>query len=98
MRIGKANHYIVGGQSVCHIAVSSGWLQADQLNPPYSVLKTGLTAVCGGATDLKAYFLGLNYGLALNVWLQMRFVSAKSLDAAPRYDFDTWYLDFNGRF
>lgn len=51
-----------------------------------------------GGTDQKAYFLGLNYGLATNAWLQLRYVSARSLDAAVKYDIDTWYLDFNGRF
>lgn len=51
-----------------------------------------------GGTDQKAYFLGANLGLAPRVSMTLRYVSARSLDAAVKYDVDSWFLDFNGRF
>ena len=51
-----------------------------------------------GGTDQKAGFLGVNYGLARYTSATVRYVNAKSIDLAPKFDVDCWYLDLNARF
>ncbi len=51
-----------------------------------------------GGTDNQASFLGLNLGLSRATSLTLRYVAARSIDSAPKFGVDTWFLDFNGRF
>lgn len=51
-----------------------------------------------GGTDQKASFFGVNFGLARNTWLTLRYVSASTLDRPVTFSWDTWFLDIEGRF
>jgi hypothetical protein len=51
-----------------------------------------------GGTDQKGTFAGVNLGLAARTSMQLRMISAKSLDAVPKFAVDTWFLDVLGRF
>ncbi len=51
-----------------------------------------------GGTDTKGGFVGLNYGLARNTSLTLRYVAAESIDLAPRLQVDTVFVDVNARF
>jgi hypothetical protein len=50
-----------------------------------------------GGTDQRAHFAGVNFGLARNTWIGLRYTGAKTVDAYP-YAVDTYYVDFNARF
>jgi hypothetical protein len=51
-----------------------------------------------GGTDNQATFVGVNVGTSAATSLTLRYVSARSIDSAPKFGVDTWFLDFNGRF
>jgi hypothetical protein len=51
-----------------------------------------------GGTDNQAAFLGLNFGLSGASSITLRYVSARSIDSAPKFGVDTWFLDLNGSF
>jgi hypothetical protein len=51
-----------------------------------------------GGTDNQSAFVGLNLGLSRATSVTLRYISARSIDSAPKFGVDTWFLDFNGRF
>jgi hypothetical protein len=51
-----------------------------------------------GGTDQRSEYFGFGYGLANNTSLLARYVTAKSLDLAPRYNIDTWLIDVQTKF
>ncbi len=51
-----------------------------------------------GGTDQKSPFVGFTYGVARGTTTTIRYISAKSLDLAPRYNDDTWFFDVVSRF
>lgn len=50
-----------------------------------------------GGTDAKGWMLGAQYGLAQNVWANVRWFSTDSIDGPP-LSIDTLNVDFNARF
>jgi hypothetical protein len=50
-----------------------------------------------GGTNLKGYFIGGNYGLAENVWMTARWMSATNVGGAP-YAVDVLQVDLNAKF
>ena len=50
-----------------------------------------------GGTNAKGWVLGTQYGLAKNTWLNLRWLSADSIDG-PTYSIDTLNADLNARF
>jgi hypothetical protein len=50
-----------------------------------------------GGTDAQGYTLRADYGLAANVWLSMRYLSANEIDGPP-LGIDVLMLDLNGAF
>jgi hypothetical protein len=48
-------------------------------------------------TNAKGYVLGVNYGLANNVWANLRWLSS-SIITGPSYDVDVLLADINARF
>ncbi len=50
-----------------------------------------------GGTNARGYYLVGDYGLARNVWLRLRYLSANEIDG-PTYDVDTMQIDVNTRF
>ncbi len=50
-----------------------------------------------GGTNLKGYFVGANVGLARNVWLTARWMSANQVAGFP-YAVDIFQLDLTGRY
>jgi len=51
-----------------------------------------------GGTDNQSTFLGLNLGLSRATSMTLRYISARSIDSAPKFGVDTLFLDFNGHF
>jgi hypothetical protein len=51
-----------------------------------------------GGTDQKGAYVGGAVGLGNNVSVVLRYTTAKSLDAVPRFDINQWFVDFLGRF
>lgn len=51
-----------------------------------------------GGTDQKSPFIGFTYGIARGTTTTLRYISAKSIDLAPVYNDDTWFLDVVSRF
>jgi hypothetical protein len=51
-----------------------------------------------GGTDNQASFVGVNLGLSRATSLTLRYIAARSIDSAPKFGVDTWFLDFNGHF
>lgn len=60
-----------------------------------------------GGTNAKGFTLGANYGVANNVWVTVRWLSANGIDAPivatlpnipPRFGVDTLQFDLNARF
>jgi hypothetical protein len=50
-----------------------------------------------GGTNAEGYFVAGDLGLGDHVWMRLRYLPAKEIDA-PRYRVDIWQLDFNARF
>ncbi|NJD06805.1 MAG: hypothetical protein FIA97_09960 [Methylococcaceae bacterium] len=50
-----------------------------------------------GGTNAKGWVAGVQYGLARNTWLNLRWFSTGTI-TGPRYDIDTVNLDLNARF
>ncbi len=50
-----------------------------------------------GGTNARGYYLIGDYGLARNVWLRLRYLSANEIDG-PTYNVDTLQIDVNTRF
>jgi hypothetical protein len=50
-----------------------------------------------GGTNLKGYFVGGNYGLAENVWMTARWMSATNIGGSP-YAVDVVQVDLNAKF
>lgn len=50
-----------------------------------------------GGTDAKGWVMGLQYGLARNTWLNLRWFSTDAIDG-PKYSVDTLNVDLNARF
>jgi hypothetical protein len=50
-----------------------------------------------GGTNAKGWVLGVQYGLAKNTWLDLRWFSADAIDG-PKYSVDMLNLDMNTRF
>ncbi|MGZ8219976.1 putative porin [Methylomagnum sp.] len=48
-------------------------------------------------TNAKGWMLGVNYGLAKNTWLNLRWLSASTI-SGPSYDVDVLLADLNARF
>lgn len=48
-------------------------------------------------TNAKGYILGVNYGLANNIWANVRWLSS-SVITGPTYDVDVLLADINARF
>ncbi len=51
-----------------------------------------------GGTDVKGVFAGFNLGLAPRASLTLRHISGRSIDSAPKFSVDTWFVDLMGRF
>jgi len=51
-----------------------------------------------GGTDQQSSYFGFGYGLARNTSLIARYISAKSLDLAPKYNIDTLLIDVQTKF
>ncbi|MDP3529386.1 putative porin [Methylicorpusculum sp.] len=51
----------------------------------------------GGGTDAKGWWLGANYGLAKNTWVNLRWSSSDAIDGPP-LSIDTGAVDLNVRF
>jgi Putative porin len=54
----------------------------------------------GGGTNSRGYYLTGNYGIAKNVWAQLRYLKGDVIDLPPPflYGLDTVQLDLNARF
>lgn len=50
-----------------------------------------------GGTDAKGWTAGVQYGLARNTWLNLRWFSSDAIDG-PKYSIDTVNVDLNARF
>ena len=50
-----------------------------------------------GGTDAKGWVAGLQYGLAKNTWVNLRWFSTDAVDG-PKYAIDTLNVDLNARF
>jgi hypothetical protein len=50
-----------------------------------------------GGTNAKGWVLGVQYGLAKNTWMDLRWFSADAIDG-PKYSVDMLNLDMNTRF
>ena len=50
-----------------------------------------------GGTNARGYYLVGDYGLAHNLWLRLRYLSANEVDG-PTFDVDTVQFDVNTRF
>lgn len=50
-----------------------------------------------GGTNAKGWVMGVQYGLARNTWLNLRWFSTDAIDG-PTYSVDTLNLDLNARF
>jgi hypothetical protein len=50
-----------------------------------------------GGTNARGYYLVADYGLAHNLWLRLRYLSANEVDG-PTFDVDTVQFDVNTRF
>jgi len=50
-----------------------------------------------GGTNAKGWVAGVQYGLARNTWLNLRWLSSDSIDG-PKYSIDTLNVDLNARF
>jgi hypothetical protein len=50
-----------------------------------------------GGTNARGYYLTADYGVAHNVWLRVRYLSADEIDG-PIFDVDTLQIDMNARF
>jgi hypothetical protein len=48
-------------------------------------------------TNAKGYVLAANYGLANNVWANLRWMSTQVI-SGPTYDVDQIFADLNARF
>lgn len=51
----------------------------------------------GGGTNAEGYYLWYELGLARNVWMRLRYMSANEVDG-PRFGLDTVQTDFDARF
>jgi len=51
-----------------------------------------------GGTDQTARILGFGIGLSSRASLSVRYIAAKSLDLAPRFNVDTWLVDVQAGF
>ncbi|MEI8571944.1 hypothetical protein U737_21355 [Methylomonas sp. LW13] len=50
-----------------------------------------------GGTNAKGWVAGVQYGLARNTWLNLRWLSSDAIDG-PKYSIDTLNVDLNARF
>ncbi|WP_446809761.1 putative porin [Methylomonas sp. 2BW1-5-20] len=50
-----------------------------------------------GGTNAKGWVAGVQYGLAKNTWLNLRWLSTDAIDG-PKYSIDTLNVDLNARF
>jgi hypothetical protein len=51
-----------------------------------------------GGTDNQAAFVGANFAISPETSVTLRYISARSIDSAPKFGVDTWFLDLNGHF
>lgn len=68
------------------------YLESDAVVDAFADVDFGL-----GGTNLKGYFIGANLGVAQNVWLTARWMSANQVAGAP-YAVDIFQLDLTGRY
>jgi hypothetical protein len=68
------------------------YLESDAVIDAFADSDFGL-----GGTNLKGYFIGMNYGLSKNVWTTVRWMSANQIAGAP-YAVDILQLDLNAKF
>jgi hypothetical protein len=50
-----------------------------------------------GGTNARGYYVTADYGLAHNLWMRLRYLSANEIDG-PIYDVDTLQIDMNTSF
>jgi hypothetical protein len=50
-----------------------------------------------GGTNNKGYVIGANFGLANNVWTNVRWLSSQVI-TGPTYDVDVLLVDLNARY
>jgi hypothetical protein len=75
-----------------NILAAYKYLQSDAVIDAFTDPDFGL-----GGTNLKGYIVGANFGLADNVWLRTRWMSASNIAGAP-YAVDVLQVDFNAKF
>jgi hypothetical protein len=75
-----------------NVNVGYKWLESDAVIDAFADPDFGL-----GGTNLKGYFVGANLGIAQNVWLTARWMSANEIAGAP-YAVDIFQLDLNAKF